>query len=232
MGKRIIQQARGKGSMTYRVRKKAFQHRIGYPAKTGEAEILKIVHSAGHSAPLIKLKLEKETFFIPAFNGAHIEQKILVGGTEAKEGNILPLKQIPAGIQVYNIERNPGDGGKMMRAAGSAATILKKLENNKIVLVMPNKKQITLNPNCRATIGRIAGDGRTLKPFIKAGKKYYKKKAKSKLWPRTSAVKVNAVDHPFGSGRGRRIKPKIVQRNASPGQKVGHLRPRRTGYKG
>ena len=56
-------------------------------------------------------------------------------------------------------------------------------------------------------------------------------KSRNKLWPRTSAVKFNAVDHPFGSGRGKRIKSKIAKRNAPAGARVGHLRPRRTGIK-
>ena len=66
---------------------------------------------------------------------------------------------------------------------------------------------------------------------MKAGKMYHIKKTRSKLWPRTSAVKMNALDHPFGSGRGKRIKSKIAKRNAPPGAKVGHIRPRRTGRK-
>ena len=56
-------------------------------------------------------------------------------------------------------------------------------------------------------------------------------KSKSKLWPRTSAVAMNAIDHPFGSGRGKRVKSKIIKRNAAPGKKVGLLRPRKTGRK-
>jgi large subunit ribosomal protein L2 len=232
MGKRLIQQARGKGSLTYRVKKKAFKIRVCYPKGSGKGEIIKLIHSPAHSAPLAKIKVDKETFFIPAFNQAFVEQKIEIGDMAKPEaGNILPLKKITQGTEVYNIERNPGDGGKMIRTAGSAATILKILENNSIVIAMPNKKQITLHPNCRATIGRIAGDGRILKPFVTAGKKFHKMKAKSKLWPRTSAVKMNAIDHPMGSGRGKNVGAKIVQRNASPGQKVGHIRPRRTGKK-
>jgi large subunit ribosomal protein L2 len=69
------------------------------------------------------------------------------------------------------------------------------------------------------------------KPILKAGRKFYIMKAKSKLWPRTSAVAMNKIDHPFGSGRGKRVKSKIAKRNAAPGKKVGHLRPRRTGRK-
>ena len=132
MGKRIISQARGKGSLTYRVKKKAFTRKIGYPRTEGEAQIIKLVHSPAHSAPLIKISLNKESFFLPAFNLAFEEQKIKVGGTENKTGNILLLKNIKVGKEVYNIERNPGDGGKFMRSAGSAAIVSKKLENGKI----------------------------------------------------------------------------------------------------
>jgi len=96
---------------------------------------------------------------------------------------------------------------------------------------MPNKNEITFSGDCRATIGTIAGSGRVLKPFVKAGRMFYKMKARNKLWPRTSAVKMNAVDHPFGSGRGKRIKSKIAKRNAPAGARVGHIRPSRTGRK-
>jgi large subunit ribosomal protein L2 len=229
MGKRIITQARGKGSLTYKVRRKAFQHKISYPtSQEGEAEIIKILHSAGHTAPLMKLKINNEIFFIPAFNNAYETQKIQLGEEETP-GSILQVKNIALGTKVYNIEKNPGDGGKMMRTAGSSATVFKQYPHNKISILTPKKKEVKINGNCRATIGEIAGSGRTLKPFIKAGKKYHKMKARNKLYPRTSAVKMNAVDHPFGSGQGKRIKPKIVERNAPRGRRVGHLRPRRTG---
>ncbi len=228
MGKRIIQQARGRGGPTYRVRKKAYIYTIKYPSSKGEGEIISIFHSAAHSAPLLKISLNKESFYIPAFNGAFVGQNVSVGTDNPKEGDITILKNIPLGTKVYNIERNPGDGGKMMRVAGTFATLVKKEEGSSSIL-MPNKKVVLINDNCRAALGVIAGDGRMLKPFVTAGRKHYKMKARNKLWPRTSAVKVNAIDHPFGSGRGKRIKSKIAKRNAPPGRKVGHLRPRRTG---
>ena len=232
MGKRIIQQARGKGSLSYQARKRAFQHTISYPDSKGEAEIIKLIHSAGHSAPLIQLSVSNKNFFIPAFNGAIVGEKISVGGKEEKSGNILCLRDISPGMQVYNLERNPNDGGKLIRTAGSSAIVSKKLENGKVSVMMPSKKEIILSENCRATIGKIAGEGKILKPFVKAGARFYKMKARNKLWPRTSAVKMNAVDHPFGSGRGKRIKSKIAKRNAPPGRKVGHLSPKRTGWRG
>src|SRR3989344_1642280 len=205
MGKNIISQARGHGGPAYRVRKKAYQYKIGYPMQDGEAQILDLIHSAGHSAPLIKILVQKEIFYNPAFNGAIVGQQISIGKA-IENGNILTIKDIPIGAKIYNIERNPGDGGKMIRTAGSSAAVFKKHPYNKISILMPNKKEVILSGDCRATIGRIAGSGRNLKPFITAGRKFYKMKARNKLWPRTSAVKMNAIDHPLGSGRGKRIK--------------------------
>ena len=145
MGKSIIQQARGKGGPRYRVRKRAFMHKISYPMKTGEAQILELIHSAGHSAPLMKLKVQDEIFHIPAFNGAVVGDKISIGETaEPKDGSILSLKKIPTGVQIYNIEKNPGDGGKMMRAAGTSATLVKKLENNKVIVLTGRKREVIL----------------------------------------------------------------------------------------
>ncbi|MEM4271521.1 MAG: 50S ribosomal protein L2 [Candidatus Pacearchaeota archaeon] len=228
MGKSIISQARGHGSLTYQARKKAYVHRIQYPKADGEAEILDLLHSPAHSAPLIKVKIGKEIFYNPAFNGAFVGQKIVVGGQNAQQGNILQIRNIPVGTSVFNIERNPGDGGKMLRASGTSAIVTKKI-GDRVAVLMPNKNEIVLPGECRASIGIVAGSGRILKPFVKAGRKFYKMKARNKLWPRTSAVKMNAVDHPFGSGRGKRIKSKIAKRNAPPGARVGHIRPRRTG---
>ena len=104
-------------------------------------------------------------------------------------------------------------------------------EGDIVKVMMPSKRTKKFKVNCRATIGRAAGSGRTSKPILKAGKKFYIMKMKSKLWPIVSAVKMNAIDHPFGSGRGKRVKSKIAKRNASPGKKVGHIRPSRTGRK-
>ena len=228
MGKRIISQARGHGSLTYQVRKRAYIYKIKYPMHEGEADIIDIIHSAAHSAPLLKLKIGNEIFYNPAFNGAIAGNKITINGPIV-DGNIIMLKNVPVGTAVYNIENNPGDGGKMVRAAGTAALVLKRHEHNKISLLMPHKREVIVSGDCRVSIGTIAGEGRIHKPFIKAGAMFYKMKARNKLWPRTSAVKMNAIDHPFGSGRGKRIKSKIAKRNAPPGARVGHIRPSRTG---
>ncbi|MBM3233851.1 50S ribosomal protein L2 [Candidatus Pacearchaeota archaeon] len=226
MGKRIIQQARGHGSLTYRVRKQAYKFRIGYPIIEGKGKILELINSPAHSAPLAKIQIGNKIFYNPAFDGAIVGQEIETGKQE--NGNIMQLKDIAPGTSIYNIEAKLNDGGKLVRASGLSATITKKMPG-RVAVMMPSKKEIWFDEKCRATIGIVAGQGRLEKPIIKAGKKWHMMKAKNKLWPRTSAVKMNVVDHPFGSGRGKRIKSKIAKNNAPPGAKVGHLHPKRTG---
>jgi len=230
MGKSIIQQARGRGSLTYRVRRKAFIYRLQYPRDlSGAGIVMKLIKSGGHSAPVAKVQYSNGIFFIPAAKGVHEGMEINFGEkAEVKPSNILRLKDVPLRMPIFQIESKPGDGGKFIKTAGNSATLNKK-QPGKATIVFPSKKEKILDENCRAIIGEIAGHGRLEKPFVKAGKKYHLKRMKNKLWPRTSAVKVNAIDHPFGSGRGKNPKSKIAKRNAPPGAKVGLLRPRRTG---
>jgi len=229
MGKRIIVQARGHGSFSYRARRSAFRIKLQYPRELiGEGEVVSLFDTSGHFAPLAKIKYDKGVFFIPACKGMIEGQKINFGGKEIKDGNIMQLKDIPIKTQIYDIESRPGDGGIFIKTGGSYATVTRILENSVLVL-MPSKKEKEFHAKCRAIIGSIAGSGRLDKPIVKAGKSFYIKKTRNKLWPRTSAVKMNAIDHPFGSGRGKRIKSKIAKRNAPPGAKVGLIRPRRTG---
>ena len=93
-----------------------------------------------------------------------------------------------------------------------------------------SKKQKTFHPECRAIVGVTAGSGRLDKPIVKAGKKYFMMKSRNRFWPRVSGVSMNAVAHPFGSGRGKHLgKSKTPPRFAPPGRKVGQLHARRTG---
>ncbi len=233
MGKRIIQQRRGKGSSTYRSKKKAYRIRVEYPNTEGEGKVIDIINSPAHTAPLAKIEINGEEFLNMAHEKMFAGQEIQIGG-EVKEGNILQLGNLPLGTRVYNVERGKGDGGKMVRSGGNSAIVTDK-EGGKVKLVLPSKKEKWFNHDCRATVGVIAGQGRLEKPVMKAGKKYKMMKAKGKLYPKISAVSMNAVDHPFGSGRGRNVshgrKGKIPKLNAPPGAKVGSLRPKRTGKK-
>ncbi len=227
MGKTIIQQARGHGSLTYRVRKQAYKYRLAYADVNGKGRIIKLINSSGHSAPIAKVMVNNKIFFIPAAEKMYEGKEIEIGN-KFEEGNVMTIKDIPVGARIFNIELRPGDGGKLVKTAGSFAVVTKKAGQDAMVL-LPSRKEVLFSGKCRATIGRISGDGRLTKPILKAGKMHYMMKSRNKFWPRTSAVKFNAVDHPFGSGRGKRIKSKIAKRNAPPGAKVGTLRPRRTG---
>lgn len=231
MGKRIIVQARGHGSKTYRVRNNAYKFKIKYPRfLEGEGTVLRLVNSTAHTAPLAKIKVNNEIFFIPAFKGMLEGQNIKFNGNKVSEGGIIALKNVPVKTPIYCIESRPGDGGKFIKTGGSSATV-SRIIGGEIYVLMPSKKEKVFNPNCRAIVGIIAGAGRLDKPIVKAGKMFFIKKSRNKLWPRTSAVKMNAIDHPFGSGRGKRIKSKIAKRNAPAGARVGLIRPRRTGKK-
>lgn len=232
MGKRIIVQRRGRGSGTYKAKVSAYKHQLKIPKNLPDEEgkIVKLISSPAHSAPIAKISYSKGSFFIPAFKGMVEGEKIEFNSKKVENGNILKLSEIPIKTEVYCIESRPNDGGKFIKTAGTRA-IVSKVIGDKIILLMPSKKEKEFNGGCRAIVGAVAGHGRKEKPVVKAGKKHHMMKARNKLWPRTSAVKMNKIDHPFGSGRGKTPKSKIAKRNAAPGKKVGLIRPRRTGKK-
>ncbi len=240
MGKNIISQRRGRGTTTYRAPSHRYKGRANYrdysnqeQLKIIKGKITDIVHCAGHSAPLTEITFEdgSKTLNI-APEGIRVNQDIQSGNeAEISTGNILQLKNIPIGTKIFNIEKNPGDGGKFIRSAGSTATLIEKTEKG-IVVMLPSKKLKEFGFECRATVGIIAGSGKGEKPFVKAGNRYHAMAARNKLYPQTSGVAMNAVDHPFGSGRGRHIgKSKNPSRFAPPGRKVGSIRARRMGKK-
>jgi large subunit ribosomal protein L2 len=181
---------------------------------------------------LAKVKFENEQVLMVAPEGIKIGDNVSSGpGAEVGKGNIMALQDIPEGTAIYNIEAQPGDGGKIVRSAGSFATVLQKLEN-KVLVQLPSKRTKLFQPLCRATIGRIAGGGKLEKPLMKAGAMFYAKRARRKLYPVVSGVAMNAVDHPFGKSRSsKKGKSTIAPRNAPPGRKVGKLRPKKTGKK-
>ena len=236
MGKNLIQQARGKGGPRYRAPSFRYKGKSEYmkdEGKTLTGEIIDFIHCQGHSAPLAQIEyINGNTILIQAPEGVRIGDKVDMGNqVDVKNGNIMPLKNIPEGISIYNIESFPGDGGKFVRASGGSAKIITKMQN-RIVVELPSAKRKLFLPECRATIGVIAGSGRKEKPFLKAGTRYYAMKARNKLWPQVSGTSMNSVDHPFG-GSSSSVKggPTQSSRNAPPGRKVGKIAPKNTGKK-
>lgn len=234
MGKTLIQQARGKGGPGYRA--PSFKYKSDSKLKPAVDKALtgtikNFVHCPGHSAPLAEIEYEDgTTFLLLAPEGVKAGDKVTFGpGAEPTPGSVLELKNIPEGTPIYNIELQPGDGGKLCRSSGVSARIVSKI-GDEITILLPSKKTKTLNANCRAIIGTIAAGGRTEKPLLKAGKKHHKKRARNKLYPRISGAAQNAVDHPFGNKRtSRKAKQKPVSKTTPPGRKVGKLWPKRTG---
>ncbi len=233
MGKNLIQQARGKGGPRYRAPSfnwKGKVEHISWSNTLKEGRITKLIHCAGHSAPLMQVVYENEENFQIAPLGVRVGDTVATGkGAEIKIGNTLPLSEIPEGSPVYNIEVTPGDGGKLVRGAGSYAKIMSKLPDG-VIVIMPSKKRKKFHSMCRACIGIIAGGGRYEKPLLKAGKAHYKFRAKNKIWPVVSGVSQNAVDHPFGGKHShKKGRPTQAKHNAPPGRKVGMIRPKKSG---
>lgn len=233
MGKNLIQQARGKGGPRYRAPSFRYEGECKYAKYEGATltgKIIELIHCQGHSAPLAEVVYNNGIrVLLQAPEGVRVGDMVEMGDkVEVKNGNVMPLKSIPEGIAIYNIESFPGDGGKFVRTSGGFAKIITKMQNM-VVIEMPSAKRKEFLPECRATIGIIAGSGRKEKPFLKAGTRYFAMKAKNKLWPQVSGTSMNAVDHPFGASRVSKGGPTQSSRNAPPGRKVGKIAPSRTG---
>ena len=197
-------------------------------------EVLDIEHDPARSAPIADVQFDDgDRRLVLAPEGIAVGDEIQIGVSASIEpGNTLPLAEIPEGVPVCNVEANPGDGGKFARASGVNATLLTH-DRNVAVVQLPSDEMKRLDPQCRATIGVVAGGGRTEKPVLKAGKKYHKVKSRGTVWPRVRGVAMNAVDHPFGGGgRQHPGKPKSISRDAPPGRKVGDISSKRTGRGG
>jgi len=241
MGKRILVQRKGRGSPTFRSPSHKRVGAVKYPSlsdielqKGLDGTIIKLLHDPGRGAPIALVRLEnKIEFFMVAPEGVYEGQKIRVGSSSSpKIGDILPLYNIPDGTQICNIEGLPKDGGKYARSSGSYATVITHTDNS-VFVNLPSGKQRTFNKSCLATIGVVAGGGRTEKPFVKAGNKYHLSKVKAWKWPIVRGVAMNPVSHPHGGGSHQSPgKPTTVSRNAPPGAKVGLIAARRTGKRG
>jgi len=233
MGKNLRQQRRGRGTLRFKAPNHRYVGEAGYSKLGSDARgiITDIKHCAAHSAPLLEVAFNNgEKVFMIAPNEKKVGDEINIGQNAAAEsGNVLALKNIAEGTEIFNIESNPGDGGKFVRAGGNFARVVAKTETS-ITILLPSKKQRQFGPECRATIGRIAGAGRLEKPLLKAGTAHFKMKAKNIYWPHVCGQSMNAVAHPHGGKRSsKKNHPLVVPRSAPPGAKVGLIAPRRTG---
>ncbi|THU54863.1 hypothetical protein C4D60_Mb11t00540 [Musa balbisiana] len=217
MGRVIRAQRKGAGSVfrshthhrkgPARFRSLDFGERNGYL----KGVVTEIIHDPGRGAPLARVtfrhpfryKLQKELFI--AAEGIYTGQFIYCGRKASlMVGNVLPLRSIPEGAVVCNVEHHVGDRGVLARASGDYAIVISHNPDN--------------------------GTSRTEKPLLKAGNAYHKFRVKRNCWPKVRGVAMNPVEHPHGGGNHQHIgHASTVRRDAPPGQKVGLIAARRTG---
>ncbi len=116
---------------------------------------------------------------------------------EPKVGNTLPIRNIPPGLQIHNIELNPGQGGKLVRSAGGAAKLLSR-GNEWSVVVLPSGEMREVRVECRATIGQLGNLDHQNVRWGKAGRMRHKGRR-----PHVRGTAQNPVAHPLGGGEGR-----------------------------
>lgn len=238
MGKRIRVQRRGRGGPTY----KASSHKRIAPAQYPllatrdyleaklEGVVQDLLHDPGRGTPLAFIRFRNgKTCYTVVPEGVHASQKIQMGGKAPLEvGNILPVGKIPEGTIICNVELRPGDGGKIAKSSGSYATIVGRTSQGTMIK-LPSGKTRYVSDHSRATIGIVAGSGRTEKPFLKAGSKFHMMKAKGHKYPRTRGRAMIAAVHPYGSSKRGARKVTTVSHGAPPGQKVGLIAARGAG---
>ncbi len=228
MGKRLISQRRGRGGPQYRSPSHRHVGKVEHP-KFDEVSgpIVDLIHAPGRSAPVAELDLPGGKRRVLAAEGMRVGSTLSVGETgKIRPGNIMALANIPEGTLVHNIELSPGDGGKMIRTAGTFGTVVSRGE--RVVVLMPSGVMKPFEPKCRASVGAVAGSGRVDKPFGKFGRKKHALRSKSTMTNRVSGVAMNPVDHPHGGGAHQHVgRPSTVSRNAPPGRKVGRLSPKK-----
>ncbi len=170
------------------------RNKDGIPAKVATIE-----YDPNRSARIALLHyIDGEKRYIIAPNGLKVGDKIESGAeADIKIGNALPLKNIPVGTMIHNIELKIGKGGQMVRSAGAAAQLMAK-EGNYALLRMPSGEIRKVHINCRATIGQVGNLDHENISIGKAGRNRW-----LGIRPANRGVAMNPNDHPHGGGEGR-----------------------------
>ena len=139
-----------------------------------------------------------EKAYILAPNGVSVGDVLQSGqGAEIRPGNALPLRYIPVGTTVHNVELKPGGGGKMARSAGTSVQLVAK-EGDYATLRLPSTEMRRVPIDCRGTVGEVGNAEAELVKVGKAGRNRWKG-----VRPQTRGVAMNPVDHPHGGGEGK-----------------------------
>ena len=170
------------------------RNKDGIPAK-----VTGIEYDPNRSANIALLTYaDGEKRYILAPEGLTDGDTVISGeNVEIKVGNCLPLRNIPTGSNVHNIEMKPGQGGQMVRAAGNAAQLMAK-EGKFATLRLPSGEMRMVPIDCRATIGTVGNGDHELVKIGKAGRKRH-----MGIRPTVRGSVMNPNDHPHGGGEGR-----------------------------
>jgi len=170
------------------------RNKAGVPAKVAAIE-----YDPNRSARLALLHYaDGEKRYILAPDGLAVGASILSGeGADILPGNALPLKAIPAGTMIHNIELRQGKGGQMVRSAGAAAQLVAK-EGDYAQVKLPSGEIRRVSVDCQATIGQVGNLEHKNVSFGKAGRQRWLGRR-----PHNRGVSMNPVDHPHGGGEGK-----------------------------
>src|SRR5881628_1515399 len=163
------------------------------------AKVVAIEYDPNRSARIALLHyVDGEKRYILAPAGLEVGRAVMAGPeADILIGNALPLKNIPAGTVVHNIELRPGKGGQMARSAGTQAQLVSK-EGTYALLKLPSGEIRRVAVECSATIGQVGNVEHENVSLGKAGRKRWLGKR-----PHNRGVSMNPVDHPHGGGEGR-----------------------------
>lgn len=163
------------------------------------AKVAHIEYDPNRNARLALLHyLDGEKRYILMPNRVKVGDVVQSGSrAEIRPGNALPLRNIPVGTVVHNVELKPGAGGKLARSAGSSVQLVAK-ESNMATLRLPSGEMRMVRMDCRATVGEVGNAEAELVSIGKAGRARWKGKR-----PSVRGVAMNPVDHPLGGGEGK-----------------------------
>lgn len=146
---------------------------------------------------LVKYK-DGEWRYILAARGVAAGDQLMSGpGAPIRPGNAMPLRNVPVGSMIHNVEMKPGGGGQLARAAGTAVQLVAR-EGAHATLRLRSGEMRRVSVDCRATLGEVSNPENNLRSYGKAGAKRWRG-----IRPTVRGVAMNPVDHPHGGGEGR-----------------------------
>lgn len=194
--------SRGKISVRHRGgRHKRLYRKIDFKRSKRDvsAEVIAIEYDPNRSANIALLEYEDGTRgYILHTEGLEVGAKVIAANKVAvKPGNAAPLKSLPVGTVVHNIELTPGKGGQIVRSAGMGATLMAK-DKGFAQIKMPSSEVRLVSENCWATVGALGNAGHSLVKLGKAGRSRHRGRR-----PSVRGTAMPAGEHPHGGGEGR-----------------------------